>query len=85
LKAVVRWAGKTFEIQVQPLDNFLSERELLTQESHVSFKAYRERVRRQVADQDPLFLYYQELLRWLFLEPAGAPPQYPSITIRIVD
>lgn len=85
LKMVVRWGEKTFEIQIQPLANFLSERELLTQESHVSFKAYREQVRQRIAEQDPLFRYYQELLRWLFLNPFGPPPQYPSITIRLVD
>ncbi|HEX5690008.1 MAG TPA: hypothetical protein VFX76_08395, partial [Roseiflexaceae bacterium] len=39
LKSVTRWSGRLIEIQIQPLRNFLHERELLTQESHVSFKA----------------------------------------------
>jgi hypothetical protein len=54
LKSVVHWAGRTFEIQVQPLSNFLHERERLTRESHASFKGTRERVRDEVAQRLPL-------------------------------
>jgi hypothetical protein len=71
LKSVVRWSDRLIEIQIQPLRNFLSERERLTSESHVSFKLNRERVRAQVAERIPLFSFYQELLRWLFLDPAA--------------
>jgi hypothetical protein len=81
MKSVVRWADKTFELQIQPLRNFLGEQELLTQESHVSFKAQREQVRQQVAEQFPLFRFYQALLRWCFLNPTKLPPSYPGITI----
>ncbi|MCB0195326.1 MAG: hypothetical protein KDJ65_25485 [Anaerolineae bacterium] len=85
VKSVVRWNDKTFEIQVQPLRNFLRERELLTKESHTSFKHERERVREQVAQRLPLFHFYQELLRWLFLFPNTPPPQYHQIHLQLVD
>ena len=85
VKSVVRWADKTFEIQIQTLRNFLRERELLTSESHVSFKSNRERVRAQVARQIPLFGFYQELLRWLFLEPEAAPPDHDRVRLNLID
>ncbi len=85
LKSVVRWSEKTVEIQIQPLGNFLYERELLTKESHTSFRANRERIRNQVAEQIPLFRFYRDLLRWLFLHPDGPPPLYPGVTLSLVD
>ena len=85
MKSVIRWSGKTIEIQVQPLRTFLHERELLTQESHVSFKAQREQVRNRVAEQVPLFRFYRDLLHWLFREPTSTPPQHPGITVFLVD
>ncbi len=85
VKSVVKWAGKTFEIQVQPLGNFLHERELLTKESHNTFKLHREQVREEVAQQIPLFRFYQDLLRWLFQNPDAPPPTYPGVTISLVD
>lgn len=85
IKSVVRWSDKTFEIQIQPLRNFLRERELLTKESHTSFKSNRERVREQVAQKVPLFGFYRDLLRWLFLNPDDPPPQYNGIKLLIVD
>jgi hypothetical protein len=81
IKSVVRWNGKTFELQIQPLRSFLGERERLTRESHVSFKAQRERVRQQVAEHVPLFRFYGELLRWLFLDPQSPPPEYPHVRL----
>lgn len=81
IKSVVRWRDKPFEIQIQPLRNFLHERERLTSESHLSFKAQRERVRQQIAEQLPLFRFYQELLRWLFLHPTTPPPTHPGVTV----
>lgn len=85
VKSVVRWNDKPFEIQVQPLRNFLRERELLTKESHTSFKAKRERVREEVARQIPLFRFYRNLLRWLFLNPEMPPPKYHQIQLQLVD
>jgi hypothetical protein len=85
LKSVVRWSGKTFEIQVQPLSNFLHERERLTKESHASFKSTRERVRDEVAQRLPLFGFYRALLRWLFLDPTSERPQHEGVDIVLVE
>ena len=85
MKSVVRWSDKTIEIQIQPLGNFLHERELLTKESHTSFRFRREQVRGQVAEQIPLFRFYQELLRWLFLNPNASSPVYQGVTLSLVD
>ena len=83
LKSVVQWADKTIEIQIQPLHNFLHEREALTRESHMSFKAHRELVRDQVAAQVPLFRFYRDLLVWVFRASAGLPPAHEGITVRL--
>ena len=82
---MVVWSNKTFEIQIQSLRNYLREQERLTKESHTSFKANRERVRDQVADRTPLFGFYQELLRWLFLNPGGPPPSHERVILKVVD
>jgi hypothetical protein len=85
MKSVVRWGGRTFEIQVQPLSNFLHERERLTRESHAGFKATRERVRDEIAARLPLFAFYRSLLRWLFLDPTGEPPTHEGVDVALVD
>ena len=85
LKSVVRWADRTFEIQVQPLSNFLHEREKLTRESHASFKTTRERVRDEVAERLPLFGFYRALLRWLFLDPSSEAPHQEGVEVVLVD
>ncbi len=85
LKSVVHWGGKTFEVQVQPLSNFLHERERLTKESHTSFKSTRERVRDEVAARTPLFGFYRALLRWLFLDPTSEPPTHPGVEVVMVE
>ena len=85
LKSVVRWADRTFELQVQPLSNFLHERERLTRESHASFKLTRERVRDEVAERLPLFGFYRALLRWLFLDPTSEPPTQEGVELVLTD
>lgn len=85
LKSVVRWGERTFEIQVQPLSNFLHERERLTRESHASFKSTRDRVRDEVAQRVPLFGFYRALLRWLFLDPSSERPVHEGVDIVLVD
>lgn len=82
-KSVVRWSGRTFEIQIQPLRNFWREREHITRESHAGFKSRREQVREQVAEQIPLFRFFQVLLKWLFHDMEGATPQFPGVTVKI--
>jgi len=85
LKSVLRWSDKTIELQIQPLHTFLHERELLTRESHLSFKAQREQVRAQVAAHIPLFRFYQELLHWLFRDPHAPAPSHPGLCIVLRD
>jgi hypothetical protein len=85
MKSVVAWGGRTFEIQVQPLSNFLHERERLTRESHASFKTTRERIRDEVAARLPLFGFYRALLRWLFVDPTSEPPRYDGVDVVLGD
>lgn len=85
VKSVVLWHGRMFEIQVQPLGNFWLEREHLTRQSHAGFKSRREQVRQKVAEQIPLFGFYQELLRWLFQDPESAAPAFPGVSVSVVE
>ncbi|MFZ5444190.1 MAG: hypothetical protein ACOZQL_29610 [Myxococcota bacterium] len=85
MKSVVAWGGRTFEVQVQPLSNFLHERERLTKESHASFKSTRERVRDEIAARMPLFGFYRALLRWLFVDPTEAPPIHEGVEVVLTD
>jgi hypothetical protein len=85
MKNVVHWSGRTFEIQVQPLSNFLHERERLTRESHTSFKSTRERIRDGVAARMPLFGFYRALLHWLFVDPSSDPPVLDGVEVVLTD
>jgi hypothetical protein len=81
IKSVFRWWDSMIEVQVQPLANFHQEREHLTRESHAGFKARRETLRNQVADAVPLFGFYRDLLRWLFLSPSEPAPTFEAVEI----
>ena len=83
IKSVFRWWDAMMEIQVQPLWNYQQEREFLTRESHAGFKAKREMLRNQIADTNPLFGFYRNLLRWLFLSPDEPPPLYENVKLTI--
>lgn len=85
MKSVVAWGGRTFEVQVQPLSNFLHERERLTRESHASFKSTRERVRDEIAARMPLFGFYRSLLRWLFVDPSAEPPIHEGVEVVLTE
>ena len=85
IKSVFRWWDVMFEVQVQPLWNYQQEREFLTRESHAGFKARREMLRNQIADQIPLFGFYRNLLRWLFLSPDEPVPTYTDVRILLTD
>lgn len=85
IKSVFRWWDTMIEVQVQPLANFHREREALTAESHEGFKARREALRNQIADRMPLFRFYRDLLRWLFLSPTEPAPTFDAVDIVITD
>lgn len=79
LKSVFEWNGGIFEVQIQPLINYCLERERLTKQSHDAYKQKRERVRDQVAASVPLFGFYRDILRTLFIEPPNCDGlQLPS-------
>lgn len=83
VKSVFRWNDGTFEIQVQPLRNHLRERERLTSESHAGFKARRETLRDEIAREVPLFGFYRDLLKWLFVSPDRPPPVFEGVTVEL--
>ena len=85
LKSVVQWWDKVFEIQVQPLGKFMREREFLTRESHQGFKSRREEVRNKVAEELPLFRFFRDLLRWLFLDAGEPPPKFSGVNVLLKD
>ena len=85
IKSVVQWGDTMIEIQVQPMSNYHREREQLTRESHAGFKARRESLRNDIAASLPLFGFYRDLLRWLFLRPSEPPPHFPSVGIALRD
>jgi hypothetical protein len=68
LKSVVRWGGRLFEIQVQPLANYYLELDHMSGPSHGSFKIQRDNLRRELADRIPLYGFYRDLLKMLFME-----------------
>jgi len=82
---VFNWWDSTIEVQVQPLWNYHQEREYLTRASHAGFKERREMLRNQVADTLPLFGFYRDLLRWLFLSPDEPAPTFEAVEIVIRD
>lgn len=83
IKSVFKWWDTMIEVQVQPLWNYHQEREFLTRQSHAGFKAHREALRNQIADTVPLFGFYRNLLRWLFLSPDEPAPAFSSVTINV--
>lgn len=85
MKSVFAWWDTMIEVQVQPLRNFHQERERLTRESHAGFKSSREALRNQIAVTVPLFGFYRDLLKWLFVSPDTPPPLFPSVTIVLKD
>jgi hypothetical protein len=85
IKSVFRWWDSMIEVQVQPLWNYHQEREYLTQESHAGFKTRREALRNQIAETIPLFGFYRDLLRWLFLSPAEPAPAFKFVDIVLRD
>ncbi len=67
LKSVVRWDDQLFEIQVQPLANYLLELDHMSGPSHHSFKMGRDALRDEVQQLLPLYGVYRDLLKSLFM------------------
>lgn len=67
LKSVARWHDKLFEVQVQPLGNYYLELDHMAGPSHSSFKVLRDKLRDEVSVRIPLYGFYRNLLRMLFL------------------
>ena len=61
------------------------ERERLSRESHAEFKTRREELRDQIGSIVPLFGFYRDLLRWLFLSPDEAAPSFASVDVVVRD
>ena len=85
IKSVFHWWDTMIEVQVQPLANYLQERERLTKESHAGFKSRREEIRNQVATAIPLFSFYRDLLKWLFLAPSAPAPLFEAVKVVLKD
>ncbi len=67
LKSVVQWKGRLFEIQIQPLANYYLELDHMSGPSHRSFKTQRDTLRDEIARRFPLYKFYRDLLRMLFM------------------
>jgi hypothetical protein len=68
LKSVIKWQGRLFEIQVQPLSNYYLEIDHMAGPSHSSFKLSRDSMRNDLTQSIPLYGFYRNLLKMLFLE-----------------
>ena len=68
LKSVVMWHDKLFEIQVQPLENYYLELDHMAGPSHHSFKLRRDAMRDEIAQTIPLYGFYRDLLKMLFMD-----------------
>lgn len=70
LKSVARWKGRLFEIQIQPLGNYYLELDHMSGPSHRSFKIHRDTMRDDLANRLPLYGFYRDLLKMLFIDSA---------------
>ena len=85
MKSVIYWNNKTLEIQIQALSNYLNEREVLTKQSHSSFKINRDTVRNELIKQYPLFGFCRDLLKWLFSGGEGKVPEHGNARVVLED
>jgi hypothetical protein len=68
IKSVTKWQDRLFEIQVQPLANYYLELDHMAGPSHRSFKLQRDAMREEVTRHLPLYGFYRDLLKMLFME-----------------
>lgn len=84
LKSVVRWQGRLFELQVQPLGNYYLELDHMAGPSHQSFKVNRDELRDEIARNIPLYGFYRDLLKMIFgddCDYGSFVTKYVSVTI----
>ena len=81
LKSVVRWQSQLLEIQVQPVANYYMELDHMAGPSHQSFKITRDAFREEVAGRIPLYGFYRNLLKHLFVGNGGS---FSSESISVV-
>ncbi|MGH9552612.1 MAG: hypothetical protein ACRD3W_24745, partial [Terriglobales bacterium] len=67
LKSVARWHDRLFEIQIQPLGNYYLELDHMSGPSHRSFKISRDTLRDEISRHIPLYGFYRDLLKMLFI------------------
>jgi len=67
LKSVARWRDRLFEIQIQPLANYYLELDHMSGPSHRSFKTRRDSLRDEISKIVPLYGFYRDLLKTLFM------------------
>lgn len=67
LKSVVMWRDRMFEIQFQPLANYYLELDHMSGPSHRSFKTQRDSLRDEVSKLVPLYGFYRDMLKMLFM------------------
>jgi hypothetical protein len=84
LKSVVRWRNEVLEIQLQPLDNYYLELDHMAGPSHNSFKLSRDALREEVSSRNPLYGFYRDLLRGIFLD-SDVPIAAVNATVTITD
>jgi hypothetical protein len=68
LKSVARWHDRLFEIQIQPLSNYYLELDHMAGPSHSSFKISRDTLRDEISKRIPLYGFYRDLLKMIFME-----------------
>jgi hypothetical protein len=84
LKSVVRWQGQLLEIQVQPVANYYMELDHMAGPSHRSFKISRDAFREELARRIPLYGFYRNLLKRLFVGNGGSF-ESKSISVVLTD
>lgn len=82
LKSVARWHNRMFEIQVQPLNNYYLELDHMAGPSHRSFKLQRDRLRDEIGKRIPLYGFYRDFLKMLFLR-ADVSFEYENASVVI--
>ncbi len=81
LKSVARWRDRLFEIQIQPLANYYLELDHMSGPSHRSFKTQRDTLRDEIAKCIPLYGFYRDLLKMLFLGTTDESFQHENASV----